>query len=186
VHDAAANASGGLTVVAPHGEIRRTLAELMGIDVIKGLGLYLANDQSETGVRCAVADFQVSGGVLTARNLVLDTDPVLANGHGTIDMRTEAINVELEGHPKKFQLFHLKAPITITGQIRSPKIGVKAGAVAGQVVTAVALGAFLSPVAAILPFVDAGLTKDADCAGLVAQAQARGAPVKAAAVAARR
>jgi len=181
VHEAAANASGGVTVIAPHGEIRRTLAELMGVDVIKGLGLYLANDQSQTGVRCAVADFQVAGGVLTARNLVLDTDPVLANGHGTVDMRTEAINVVLEGHPKKFQLFHLKAPITITGQIRSPKIGVKTGAVAGQVVTAVALGAFLSPVAAILPFVDAGLTKDADCAGLTAEAQARGAPVKAAA-----
>jgi hypothetical protein len=49
------------------------------------------------------------------------------------------------------------------------------------VVAAVALGAFLSPVAAILPFVDVGLAKNADCAGLTAQAQAQGAPVKAAA-----
>jgi hypothetical protein len=181
VHDAASSADGSLTVVAPHGEIRQALAELLGIDVIKGLGLYLAKDQSQTGVRCAVADFQATHGVLTARNLVLDTDPVLATGKGTVDMRTETINLVLQGHPKKFQLIHLDAPITINGQIRSPRIGVKAGAVAGQVVAAVALGAFLSPVAAILPFVDVGLAKNADCAGLTAQAQAQGAPVKAAA-----
>jgi hypothetical protein len=67
------------------------------------------------------------------------------------------------------------------GEIRSPKIGVKASQAVGQVVAAVALGAFLSPVAAILPFVDVGLAKNADCAGLTAQAQAQGAPVKAAA-----
>ncbi len=181
VHDAASSADGSLTVVAPHGEIRQALAELLGIDVIKGLGLYLAKDQSETGVRCAVADFQARNGVLTASHLVLDTDPVLATGKGTVDMRSETINLVLQGHPKKFQLIHLNAPITVSGKIRSPKIGVKAGAVAGQVVAAVALGAFLSPVAAILPFVDAGLTKNADCAGLTAQAQAMGAPVKAAA-----
>jgi hypothetical protein len=96
-------------------------------------------------------------------------------------MRSETINVVLQGHPKTFQLFHIRAPITLTGQIRSPKIGVKAGAAAGQVVAAVALGAFLTPAAAILPFVDVGLTKNADCAGLTAQAQAQGAPVKAAA-----
>ena len=181
VHDAASSADGSLTVVAPHGEIRQALAELLGIDVIKGLGLYLAKDQSETGVRCAVADFQASNGVLTARNLVLDTDPVLATGKGTVDMRTETINLVLQGHPKKFQLIRLNAPITLTGQIRSPKIGVKASQAVGQVVAAVALGAFLSPVAAILPFVDVGLAKNADCAGLTAQAQAQGTPVKAAA-----
>ncbi|HEY3888013.1 MAG TPA: AsmA family protein [Caulobacteraceae bacterium] len=183
VHDAASSADGSLTVVAPHGEIRQALAELLGIDVVKGLGLYLANDQSKTGVRCAVADFQANHGVLTARNLVLDTDPVLATGKGTVDMRTETINLVLQGHPKKFQLIRLNAPITISGKLRSPKIGVKAGQIGVQVVAAVALGAFLSPVAAILPFVDPGLAKNADCAGLTAQAQAKGAPVKAAAAA---
>ncbi len=160
MHDAAASADGSLTVVAPHGEIRQASAELLGIDVIKGLGLYLAKDQSQTGVRCAVADFQASNGVLTARNLVLDTDPVLATGKGTVDMRTETINLVLQGHPKKFQLIRLNAPITVSGKIRSPKIGVKAGQVGVQVVAAVALGAFLSLVAAILPFVDVGLGRE--------------------------
>jgi hypothetical protein len=43
---------------------------------------------------------------------------------------------------------------------------------------AVALGAVLSPLAAILPFVDPGLAKNADCAGLMHEAQSDAAPVK--------
>ncbi|HEX4198600.1 MAG TPA: AsmA family protein [Caulobacteraceae bacterium] len=186
VRQAASGAGGDVTLVAPHGEIRQTLAELMGVDVIKGLGLYLSNSQAQTGVRCAVADFQASGGVLNARTLVLDTDPVLATGKGSVDLRTETIKVALQGHPKKFQLIRLNAPITIGGKLRSPKIGVDAGKAAPQIVASVALGAFLSPIAALLPFVDPGLAKNADCAGLVAQAGAKGAPVKAAAAAIRR
>jgi uncharacterized protein involved in outer membrane biogenesis len=183
VRQAASSANGDVTVVAPHGEIRQALAELMGVNVIKGLGLYLSNSQAQTGVRCAVANFQATDGVLNARTLVLDTDPVLATGKGSIDLRTEAIDVALQGHPKHFQLIHLNAPVTIGGKLRSPKMGVDAGKAAPQIVAAVALGAFLSPVAALLPFVDPGLAKNADCAGLVAEAAAKGAPVKAAAAA---
>jgi len=36
----------------------------------------------------------------------------------------------------------------------------------------------LSPVAVLLPFVDAGLAKDANCGALMAEGRAAGAPVK--------
>ncbi|HZC15451.1 MAG TPA: AsmA family protein [Caulobacteraceae bacterium] len=186
VRQTASNANGDVTVVAPHGEIRQSLAELMGVNVVKGLDLYLSNSQAQTRVRCAVADFHASGGMLSARALVLDTDPVLATGKGSVNLRTEAINVILQGHPKRFQLIRLNAPVTIGGKLRTPKVGVDAGKAVPQIVAAVALGVFLSPAAAILPFVDLGLTKKADCAGLVARAQEKGAPIKAAAAAARR
>jgi hypothetical protein len=39
------------------------------------------------------------------------------------------------------------------------------------------LGA-INPLAAILAFVDPGLTKDANCSGLISTAKAQGAPVK--------
>ena len=47
-----------------------------------------------------------------------------------------------------------------------------------QAAGAVALGAVLSPLAVVLPFIDAGLAKDANCGALMAQGQAEGAPVK--------
>jgi uncharacterized protein involved in outer membrane biogenesis len=178
VHAAAANADGNVTIVAPHAAIRKSLAELMGVDVIRGLGLVLAKDQSQTGVRCAVADFQASHGVLTARTLVLDTDPVLATGKGSIDLHSESLNLALQGHPKHFQLIRVSAPVTVGGHLKSPKVGIKAGSLPVQTVAAVALGAMLNPLAAVLPFVDPGLAKSADCQSLVAQARAKGAPVR--------
>jgi hypothetical protein len=45
----------------------------------------------------------------------------------------------------------------------------------------VALGALLSPLAAILPFVDPGLADDANCGALAAEANRQGTPVKTAA-----
>ena len=181
VHKAASTADGSVTVVVPRGEIRKAFAELMGIDAANGLGLLFSKDQRETGVRCAVADFHAVHGVLQARTFVIDTDVVTATGQGDINLGTEALNLSLMGHPKKLRLFHLKAPVTMTGHLKSPKFGVKAGGIPAQAAGAVALGVVLGPLAAVLPFVDAGLTKDADCVGLVSQAQQQGAPVKASA-----
>ncbi|HVK42599.1 MAG TPA: AsmA family protein, partial [Phenylobacterium sp.] len=64
VHEAAANANGEVLAVVPGGEIREAFAELLGINVVKGLGLLLAKDQSKTDLRCAVAHFQAKDGVL--------------------------------------------------------------------------------------------------------------------------
>ena len=180
VHDAMADADGEVMLVAPSGEIRRSLAELAGVDVIKGLGLLFAKDQTTTPLRCGVVHFTAKGGVLTADRLVVDTAPVLVDGDATINLDTEHLMFRVRGHPKKFQLVRLLAPITVSGPMLSPKVGVEKGTAIAQGGAALALGALLSPVAVLLPFVDAGLAKDANCAGLLAEGRAQGAPVKAA------
>jgi uncharacterized protein involved in outer membrane biogenesis len=178
VHKAAASADGTVTIVVPRGEIRKAFAELMGINAANGLGLIFSKDQGETGIRCAVADFQAQNGKLTARSFVVDTDVVVAQGQGQVDLGTEALDLTLRGHPKKFRILHLNAPVTVGGRLSGPKFGVKAGNIPIQAVGAIALGAVLGPAAAVLPFVDAGLTHNADCVSLVTQAQHQGAPVK--------
>jgi len=45
-----------------------------------------------------------------------------------------------------------------------------------------ALAALVTPLAAVVAFVDPGLAEDADCASLLAEAKASGAPVKTAEV----
>ena len=178
VHKAASTADGSLTVVAPRGEIRQAFAELTGVNAANGLGLLFSKDQRETAVRCAVADFRADHGVLRARTFVVDTDVVMATGQGTVDLGTESLNLVVQGHSKKFRIGHLSAPITISGPIKSPKFGVKAGSIPLQAAGAVGLGVLLGPLAAVLPFVDPGLAKDADCVSLVSHAEQQGAPVK--------
>lgn len=176
IQKAANTANGKFTTIIPSGRIRAAFAELTGINVLNGLGLLLSGDKSDTAVRCAVAHFSVDKGTMTARRFVFDTDPVLITGKGTIALDGENMDLEIQGHPKKFRILHVRAPITIKGSVDNPQIGVDAGKALPQGGIAAAL-AFLSPLAAIIPFVDPGLAKDSDCAAIVEAGKQSGAPV---------
>jgi uncharacterized protein involved in outer membrane biogenesis len=178
VHKTAATANGTVSLVAPHGKVRKAFAELLGVNVANGLGLLWSHNETETGLRCAVGNFHAVNGRLHATTFVVDTDVVRADGDGTIDLNTEALNLELKGKPKKIRILHLSTPVAVTGHLRGPKFGLKPGMAPLQAAGAIALGVVLSPIAAILPFVDPGLSHDADCVGLTAAAQAKGAPVR--------
>jgi AsmA family protein len=179
VRKAMADADGSITAVMPRGEIRQAFAELLGPNVGKGLSLLLSKDPRKTELRCAVADFRVTNGVARANTLVVDTGVVLTHGKGTIDLNTERLDLRLDGDTKQPRLLKLWTPILLKGPLTAPKPGVEVSSVVAQGGIAVALGALLSPIAAILPFVDPGLAKDADCGGLIASARAKGAPVRA-------
>lgn len=163
LHKAASTASGDFRLVVPGGTIRQRFAELMGISVDRA---FLLSGQKQTDVRCVVADFGVNGGTMTARTLVFDTDVINVTGKGSVDLRNEGVNVELQGHPKKLTFFRLRAPIMVSGPLKSPSVGIKSGGIPAQVGIAAVLGVVATPFAAILPFVDPGLAKNVSCTAL--------------------
>lgn len=171
VHKAAADADGEITLVIPKGEMREALAELTGIDLSRGLGLILTKNEQQTEVRCGVANFTADNGDLKATTLLIDTTNVLITGQGQIDLKNETLDLSLRGQPKKVRIFRLRTPITLRGTLLKPKIGVQPGKLAAQTGGAVALATLLTPVAAVLAFVDGGLAKDANCAALIGQAE---------------
>ncbi len=168
VRAAAASANGTVSVAIPGGQIRQAFAELLGIDATKGLFLLLTKSEAQTPIRCAVADFQATNGILTARRIVFDTGVVLATGAGSIDLRDETLRLRITGTPKKFRLVRIGAPITVTGPLISPHFGVDIVKAAPQVLASAALGAVVAPLSALLAFINPGLAKNADCAALMA------------------
>jgi uncharacterized protein involved in outer membrane biogenesis len=177
VHKTAADVEGDITLVVPKGEMRAAFAELTGINVASGLGLLLTKKDENTAIRCGVMSFHADHGNLKATTLVVDTNRVLITGAGDVDLGTEGLDMSLRGQPKGIRLVRLRSPIKIHGSLSHPQIALQAGNLAGQAGGAIALGALLTPVAALLAFVDAGLAKDADCAQLIAQAeQGKGLP----------
>ena len=171
LHSLMADADGSLVAVVPHGDIRSAFAELTGIDM-KGVGLLLARDNGHAAIRCGVAKFEVTDGSAQAQTMVVDTQNVLMTGSGTINLGSERLDLALHGQPKKFHLVRIRAPIDIKGQLAAPSFGVDKGQLAKQGAIAAALGTLLTPVAAMLAFVDPGLAKDQDCSQLLAQAHA--------------
>lgn len=171
VHDFVSDANGTATFVLPHGEIQSEFAELTGIDVLEGLGLLLKGGSDREAVRCGVAQFALHDGVMGAQQFVVDTRSVRITGRGELLLGPEELNLSLNGYPKRLRLTRLKAPVRITGHLLKPSVGIGAGSVLKQGAIATTLGAALSPLAAVLAFVDPGLTRDENCAALLAGAQ---------------
>ncbi|MNL67015.1 hypothetical protein D3C87_1915640 [compost metagenome] len=102
---------------------------------------------------------------------MIDTDVVLAQGSGTINLGAETMNLRIDGETKKPRLLRVWAPITVKGPLVSPSLGVDVSAVATQGGIVGALATLVNPVAALLGFIDPGLAEDADCGALIAGAR---------------
>ena len=171
IHRFAAASRGSISLVVPRGEMRAAFAELLGVNASAGLLKLLSGDQSRADIRCAVADFDVSGGTARVRTMVIDTDVVLAKGSGTIDLGTETLDLRIDGESKKPRLLRLWTPILVRGTLTSPRIGVDTAQVVAQGGLMAALGTVVAPLAALFGFVEPGLADDADCGALIASAR---------------
>lgn len=173
VHAIAADANGTVSLVLPKGQIREAFAELTGIDVVRGLGLLLTKKDQTVPIHCGVIEFQLKQGDAQAEHLLFDTENVIVTGDGHITLNDEALDLNLKGEPKKPRFDRLRAPVNIRGTLRHPKISLSTPALAKQGAAAAVLGAVATPFAALLAFIDPGLAKNADCAGLTNEAQGK-------------
>jgi len=174
VHRVMSDADGMLTIILPNGEVRSAFAELTGINISKGLGLLLtkANDKAE--IRCGVAQFNIKDGLMSAQNITFDTQNVLIRGKGDINLGPEELNLEIKGDPKKIRFTRLRSPIEVKGHLMKPAVGLNVADTVKQGAVAAALGTLMTPLAAIIAFVDPGLAKDQNCAQMIAEADSKG------------
>jgi uncharacterized protein involved in outer membrane biogenesis len=168
----ASTVDGTVAAVLPRGTMRSSLAELTGVN-LRGIGLALTNNSSETGVRCAVASFEGTDGVFKAQQLLIDTDAVLIEGGGTVDLRSESLDLTFRGALKQIRLGRARSPLHVRGALRSPSFSLEKGRLLAQTGGAALLGVALTPMAAVLALVDPGLAHDANCAELVRTSKGR-------------
>jgi hypothetical protein len=173
LHRVMGDANGTLTVVLPNGEVRSAFAELTGINVAKGLGLLLSGADDRAQIRCGVAQFSIKSGLMNADNITFDTQNVLIKGKGDIKLGPEELNLEIKGEPKKIRFTRLRTPIEVKGHLMNPKVGLDVGSTVKQGAIAAALGTLVTPLAAVIAFVDPGLAKDQNCAAMIAEADSK-------------
>ncbi len=168
LHELAASANGTLTAVLPHGEMRASLAQATDLDLGAALGLARKSDK-RTDIRCGVASFDAHDGVFTVHTLLIDTDRVLVTGKGALHMDSESLDFALHGRPKHPEIA-LHEGIALRGTLAHPEVRLAGHGVLAQMGAAAALGALLTPAAAVLAFVNPGLAHDANCGALLDEA----------------
>ena len=156
-----ATADGDLGVVMGPGRISNLLLELAGLDIAEALRFLLDEDRT-VPVRCAYSDFAVSDGVARTRALAFDTTDTVIFGEGTMNLRNEELDLELNPRPKDMSPVSLRGPLEIGGSFKDPWFQPKAGPLTARVAAAAALFA-IAPPAALLALIETGPGEDVDC-----------------------
>ena len=170
IRKAAASANGRAAFVMAGGSLQALGVEILGLDVAESLALVATDAKAPTAIRCAVASFDIAGGVMESKVVVIDTVDSKITADATVDLRDETYRARALAHPKDASLLSARAPVTVQGTFKTAKVGIEPADVAARGVAALALGVLLTPLAAILPFIEPGLAEDADCASLVNEA----------------
>jgi uncharacterized protein involved in outer membrane biogenesis len=157
----AATADGDVGALMGKGRISNLLMEYAGIDIAESLKFLLGKDRT-VPIRCAFADFQVKQGYADARQLAFDTTDTVITGTGTIDLRTETLDLTLRPLPKDISFFALRAPLEVGGTFKDPSFhpDLKAITLRGA---AAAILANIAPPAALLAVFERGPGEDTDC-----------------------
>ena len=146
--------NGKATLFIEHGEISRLVMELLGLDIAQSISAWLGGDHSQR-LQCAVMDLKASNGIIKPEVALVDTPVTLVLMHGNIDLGQEKLDLLLAAKPKNFSPLTVRSPIKIQGSFIEPKVRPEAAPIAARLLGSVAL-AFVNPLAAILPYLDAG------------------------------
>ncbi|HSS69116.1 MAG TPA: AsmA family protein [Casimicrobiaceae bacterium] len=165
-----ATSNGEIAVTHNGGNMSELAIVLTNIDLQQAIPLLVGGDKN-TPLNCTVADFVADNGRMTAKSFVIDTAAEKINGEGSIDFTNERYDLKLKADSKRASLIALRGPVLIDGSFKSPQIHIDKAQVALRAGAAAALG-FVTPPAALLPLIETGGAKDADCVALTQEAQA--------------
>lgn len=162
------SANGKIGVFVDEGQVSKFLMELVAIDVW-GIAKTKMKGDEPIGIRCAIVDLNVEKGVARTNAFVFDTSIVNVDGSGTVNLKTEEMDITLRPTPKERSIASLNSPLYIKGTFTEPKVGPDMGKVAAKGVGAIVMGV-LNPILSVLPLLKEGRDKDSNCVQLIAEA----------------
>ena len=168
VADMLGTSNGEVALISWGGDASELSIVLTNLDLARATQLLIRGD-ANSPIRCVVADFVSTNGVMDARTLVIDTEAEKILGDGTIDFAKERYDLKLNAKSKRPSLVALRGPIVIDGSFKNPNVHPAVGPIAARIGTSVGLG-ILNPLAALLPLIDFGGASDADCRTLIGEA----------------
>jgi uncharacterized protein involved in outer membrane biogenesis len=173
VHKSLATSNGRIAIVLPKGSMWARNVQLSELDVGVFLQKMFEKKLKEpVQINCGLIAFTVRNGVAVADPILIDTRKNVMLGRGSFSFKDESLDLALRADGKKFSLFSGQSPIGVGGYFASPVIDPISPELLARGGAGLALGAFASPFAAILAFIDVGDAKSAACGPVLAGARA--------------
>ncbi len=162
------SANGEMRMLVNQGNFSKYLLEAAGLNVGSLVMAKLFGDK-QVKLNCLASDFLVQDGLAQVRNFLFDTEDAFITVGGTVDLKSEKLDLTLKTEQKGLRIVSLRAPLYVRGTLGAPDVSVNAGVVALKAGGAVAL-AILAPVATvILPLTSIPTEQEADCKTVLAR-----------------
>ena len=164
------SANGEAALIMDGGSISELAVRLSNLDVANSLVRLIGGDR-QTPIRCMVSNWNATNGVFEVQSMVLDTPKVNLYGTGTVNMKTEALDLRLTARSKTFSLAALRGPIDIGGTFKNPSLRPDLRMAITRGGLAVAIGSVTAGVGALLPLLEFGRNQESACVELKTEAK---------------
>jgi uncharacterized protein involved in outer membrane biogenesis len=175
VREIMASLDGSFGVVTGKGRIGTKAMDALSSDLAKLLTLSTmgGSQQSVNQLNCIAVPFNVSNGVAKTNAILIDTGRVTVRGEGTVDLRSEHLDLVLTPSAKDASIAsYLSLPVRVGGTLANPSFSPDQAAVAKNVAGAV-IGGAINPLSLLAPLVTGGSGDENPCA---TGAAAKGTP----------
>ncbi|WP_110601601.1 AsmA family protein [Salinicola lusitanus] len=169
------SSNGSLQMLISDGVISQNLMELAGLNVGNYLVGQLFGDE-QVDINCAATNLEVDDGLATTRFFVIDTENALIRVDGTVNFKTEGLDLNIEPESKGARVFTLRSPLYVHGTMKNPSPGVDAGSLLARGAVGAFLGTVATPAAALLALVSPSADETTPCNDFLSQIQTDASP----------
>lgn len=171
--EAAGTATGEAGLWSTDSEVKKFIVEGAGLDVGEMLLIWATEDKTKPEYirsRCLAANVAFKNGLATLQPAVIENEDSLVAASGTVNLKDEAIDIEIFARPHDVSLGTISGDIKLQGTMRNPAFEAETDGTLLQAGLAALLGS-ISGGLALVPFVQTGGEPDAPCATLLADAR---------------
>ncbi len=173
VRDSLASSNGRIAFIMPAGTFWTRNVQLSELDIGTFVQKMWEKKLTEpVQINCGLIAFTVRNGIAAADPILIDTKKNVIGGRGGFSFKTESLDLAIEADAKTFSLFSAQSPVGVQGYFAAPKIDPISGELLTRAGAGLGLAALVSPLAAVVAFVDPGDGEPTRCGPVLAGARA--------------
>jgi hypothetical protein len=172
VHDSLASSSGRIAIIMPAGTFWTRNVQLSELDIGTFVQKMFEKKLKEpVRINCGLVAFTVRNGIAAADPILIDTSKNVIGGRGGFSFKDESLDLAIEADAKTFSAFSGQSPIGVGGYFAAPSIDPISGELVARAGIGLGLAALVSPLAAVVAFVDPGDAEPTRCGPVLAGAR---------------
>jgi uncharacterized protein involved in outer membrane biogenesis len=116
------SANGELIILGEQGRFGSRRLDLWGSDLVTTMLSPEWHREDITELNCVYVGIEIEDGLATSDQLLVDTHRITIGATGSLDLKSEELNLVFAPRPKRTSLVSLTSPVHVTGTLSQPAV----------------------------------------------------------------